>query len=325
MIMSRTPLRITFVGGGSDLPTYYRERGPGAVVSATINRYIYVVVNKKFDDRIRVSYSKTEIVDSVEEIEHPTVREALRLLDINGGVEIVSISDIPPTGTGLGSSSTFLVGLLNALHAYKGESASAKQLAEEAVKIEREILQEPGGKQDQYAAAYGGINLIEFHPDETVSVKPLITKEDYRSRLERSLLLLYTGISRKSTKIHREQSSSISQKMTTYSKMAKLAYSFYDGLCNGEIEELGKFLNENWILKKTLASGITTNSIEEQYRKGMSAGALGGKIVGAGGGGFLLLITPEERRAAVISASRPLREEPISMEYAGSRIMYVGE
>lgn len=325
MIMSRTPLRITFVGGGSDLPSFYRDNGPGAVVSATIDRYIYVIVNKKFDDKIRVSYSKTEIVEEVEEIEHPTVREALRLLNIDGGIEIVSISDIPSTGTGLGSSSTFLVGLLNALHAYKGEYASAKQLAEEAVLIEREILQEPGGKQDQYAAAYGGINLFEFYSDETVSVKPLITKEEYRSTLERSLLLLYTGMSRKSTNIHREQSISISKKVPVYKEMVNLAYRFYDDLISGDIDNLGKLLHENWKLKKTLASGISTTSIDEIYENTIGAGALGGKIVGAGGGGFLLLMTPEEKRAAVISASRPLREENVSMEYTGSRIMFVGE
>lgn len=323
--MSRTPLRITFVGGGTDLPSFYRNNGPGAAISATIDRYIYVIVNKKFDNKIRVSYSKTEIVSKVEEIEHPSVREALRLLNIDGGIEIVSISDIPSSGTGLGSSSTFLVGLLNALHAYKGEYASAKQLAEEAVLIEREILQEPGGKQDQYAAAYGGINLIEFYSDETVSVKPLITKEEYRENLEKHILLMYTGKSRKSTNIHKQQAVSSSDKLHSYQQMAELARLFYKEMCNGNISGLGQLLHENWILKRGLAEGITNSNIDKLYEQALKAGALGGKLVGAGGGGFMLFMAPVDKLEAVISATDPLKEVKVSLEYTGSRIMYVGE
>ncbi len=325
MFMSRTPLRITFVGGGTDLPSYYRTHGTGSIVSATINRYIYIVVNKKFDNKIRISYSKTEIVDRIDQIEHPSVREALRLLELDGGIEIVSISDIPSSGTGLGSSSTFLVGLLNALHAYKGEHVSNKQLAEEAVKIEREILQEPGGKQDQYAAAYGGINIMDFYSDETVSVNPIIMKEDYRSLLEKSILLLYTGKSRKSTEIHNRQSASADNKAEIYGKMANLAFRFRDSLCEGNINVLGEMLHENWKLKKQLAEGISSSSIDEIYEKGLKAGAIGGKIVGAGGGGFFLFLAPEDKRQSVISACSPMREERISFDYSGSRIMFVGE
>lgn len=325
MIMSRTPLRVTFVGGGTDIPSFYRDHGTGVSVSATINKYIYVIVNRKFDNKIRVSYSKTEIVNSLEELEHPSVREALRLLGINGGIEIVSISDIPSSGTGLGSSSTFIVGLLNALHAYKGEYASAKQLAEEAVRIERGILNEPGGKQDQYAAAYGGINLIKFFPDETVSVNPIITRDDNRIRLEKSLLLLYTGKSRKSTSIHKEQAVSVENKVKIYREMADLADLFHDHFVKGEIGELGILLDRNWKLKTKLASGITNQFIEEAYRKSIEAGALGGKIVGAGGGGFLLFIVPPENRAAVISACNPMKEVNVSVDYSGTRIIYVGE
>lgn len=325
MIMSRTPLRITFVGGGSDLPSFYRDNGPGAVISATINRYIYIIVNKKFDDKIRVSYSKTEIVDSIEEIEHPSVREAMRLLEIDGGIEIVSISDIPSSGTGLGSSSTFLVGLLNALHAYKGEYASAKQLAEEAVMIERTILQEPGGKQDQYAAAYGGINLMEFFQDETVNLTPVITKEEHRISLEQSLVLLYTGKSRKSTAIHRDQATSVPDKVAIYKEMADLAFEFRNSLVNGDLGKMGNLLDRNWKLKSKLAPGITNEHIDQIYSKSIKAGAFGGKIVGAGGGGFLLFIAPETSRASVIASCRPMREEKVSIDYGGSRILYVGE
>src|SRR3989304_64070 len=176
MIISRTPLRISFAGGGTDIPEYYRNNGGGAVVNAAIDKYVHIVVNKKFDDQVRVSYSQTEIVPSAEDVRHPLVREALKLLDIRKGIEIVSISDIPSHGTGLGSSSTFTVGLLNALHAWTGEHAPAKQLAEEAVQIERDIVRDPGGKQDQYIAAYGGLRFVEFHPDERVSVTPIIMR-----------------------------------------------------------------------------------------------------------------------------------------------------
>ena len=177
MIITRTPLRITFVGGGTDLPDFYSKHG-GSVVSAAINKYIYIIVNKKFDSKIRVSYSKTEIVDSVDEIRHPTVREALKLLDLDGGIEILSISDVPSQGTGLGSSSSFLVGLLNALHAYRSEYVSNETLAKEAVKIEREILKEAGGKQDQYMAAYGGIDLLQFLQNGEVRVNPIPLKTE---------------------------------------------------------------------------------------------------------------------------------------------------
>ncbi|MEM2705885.1 MAG: kinase, partial [Thermoplasmata archaeon] len=185
LIITKTPLRITFTGGGTDIPAYYRKYGPGAVVSATINKYIYVTVAKNFyRDEIRVSYSKTEnAIKNVDDIQHPTVRESLKLLDIKSGIQIISITEIPSRGTGLGSSSSFLVGLLNALHAWRGEAVPPKQIAEEAVKIEREILKEPGGKQDQYMAAFGGINLMEFFPDENVSVKPTLLKAEDRKML----------------------------------------------------------------------------------------------------------------------------------------------
>ena len=173
MIITKTPLRIGLVGGGTDIPEYYKNYG-GLLISAAINKYIYIIVNKKFDHKIRVSYSSTEIVDTVNEIKHPSVREAMKLLDIDGGIEILSVSDIPSTGTGLGSSSTFLVGLLNALHAYKSEFASREQLAEEAIKIERKILREPGGMQDQYMASFGGINMLKFNENDSVYVNPVL-------------------------------------------------------------------------------------------------------------------------------------------------------
>jgi D-glycero-alpha-D-manno-heptose-7-phosphate kinase len=324
MIMSRTPLRITFVGGGTDLPEYYRTHGPGAVVSAAIDKYIYVLVNKKFDHKIRVSYSHTEIVDQVDQIRHPSVREALKLLGIDGGIEIVSISDIPSQGTGLGSSSTFLVGLLNALHAYKGELASAGQLAQEAVKIEREILKEPGGKQDQYAAAYGGLNMIVFNRDESVEVKPLISNEDTRMKLDSHLLLLYTGKERSSATIHNSQRATVDRKLQNYDSMRELAYDLYRKLSANDYKSTGPVMHQNWILKKDLASGITWDFIDQSYDHAMKMGSTGGKLIGAGGGGFLMFFADPQLHDKIATALN-LRKVDFNIQYQGSSIIYVGD
>ncbi|MEM3333463.1 MAG: kinase, partial [Thermoplasmata archaeon] len=224
VITTRTPLRITFAGGGTDIPAYYRKYGPGAVVSATINKYIYVTVAKNFyRDEIRVSYSKTEnAIKNIDDIQHPTVRESLKLLDIKSGIQIISITEIPSRGTGLGSSSSFLVGLLNALHAWKGEAVPPKQIAEEAVKIEREILKEPGGKQDQYMAAFGGINLMEFFPDENVSIRKIDTNLDL---LNENLMMFFTGIERDGTSIHSVQRTLVDKNLEKYNSARDLAYN----------------------------------------------------------------------------------------------------
>ena len=324
MIISKTPLRITFVGGGSDLREYYSNYGRGAVLSAAINKYIYIVVNKKFDSDIRVSYSKTEIVHSVEQIEHPTVREALKFLRIEGGIEILSISDIPSGGTGLGSSSSFLVGLLNALHAWKGEYVSPHELAEEAVNIERIILNEPGGKQDQYMAAYGGIQKIDFYSDERVEVRPVISNSKALEEFEESLILLYTGIQRKSTTIHNDQRSSVMAKSANYEEMVKFADEAFIHLNDGNYKEIGRMIHRNWILKKSLSSGISNQYIDEWYNKAIGHGAIGGKIIGAGGGGFLLFMADQGKRNDIIECLSELRVEPFKFEPEGSRIIYVG-
>lgn len=324
MIMTKTPLRITFVGGGTDLPSFYRTYGPGAAVSSAINKYIYITVNKKFDGKIRASYSITEIVDRVDDIKHPTIREALRMLKIEGGIEIVSISDIPSEGTGLGSSSAFLVGLLNALHAWKGELASPRQLAEEAVKIEREILKEPGGKQDQYIAAYGGMQFMEFNKDESVVVKPIIMPEEKKRLLRENLILLYTGKHRKSTEISKSQIKDTGNKAESYKKMKELAVELYDSLSKGRIEDTGKLLHENWLLKKQLAQGISDESIDSMYKAAIDAGAEGGKLIGAGGGGFMLFYAKKEKQKKISEATK-LRSEPFEFEALGSRIIHVGE
>lgn len=325
MIMTRTPLRITFTGGGTDISSYYREHGPGAVVNAAINKYIYITVNKKFDNEIRVSYSKTEIVPHVSDIQHPTVREALRLLGIDGGIEIVSMSDIPSGGTGLGSSSSFLVGLLNALHAWKGEFAPPRQLAEEAVEIERNVLREPGGKQDEYIAAYGGLQFMEFNRDESVVVKPIIMAEEARDGLWRHLQMLYTGRQRASADLHKVQSAGTLPNLKSYDSMRDLANRLYGNLTNGDWRDTGRLMHENWMLKKKLAGGISDNTIDDWYSRALAAGAIGGKIMGAGGGGFLLLFTPPERHEAVRLALPELVEQEFEFEPQGSSIVYVGD
>ncbi len=324
MVTTRAPLRITFVGGGTDLPFYYEKRDYGAVVSAAINKYIYVTVNRKFDDDIRISYSKTEMVDGVERIEHPAVREALKLLDIDKGIEIVSISDIPSRGTGLGSSSTFVVALLHALHSFRGEFVNQDELAREAVKIEREILKEPGGKQDQYIAAYGGVNVMKFLNNGSVEVTPLISHDSNLRKIEDSLLLLYTGRERKSTEIHNDQINSSGNKMDVYDKMKGLTEETFRAVCDGDADILGKKMHENWMLKKSLSGKISDSWIDDLYSKAVRLGAKGGKVVGAGGGGFLLLVADKEKHEP-ISMELGLRKTDFKFSQSGSRVIFVGD
>ena len=326
MVISKTPLRITFVGGGTDLPSYYKSHGYGAVVSATINKYIYIIVNRRFDNEIRIKYSKTEIVNNIEDIAHPLFREALKLLNITKSIEINSISELPTDrgGVGLGSSSSFLVGLLNALHAWIGETASPEQLAKEAVHIEREVLKEPGGKQDQYLASYGGIRYLRFNSDESVETERIELSEENYEKLKSRLLLFYTGIQRSSGEIHKKQSVSVEDNIESYRKMVELADQVRKKLKEGEIDSLGKLLHENWILKERLANGISNDIIKEYYNKALFAGAEGGKLIGAGGGGFLLFFANPSKHDAIKQALN-LQEMKFDFESLGSRIIYTSE
>ena len=324
MVMTRAPLRITFVGGGTDLPFYYEKRDYGAVVSSAINKYIYVTVNRKFDSSIRISYSKTEIVDSVDRIEHPTIRESLRLLGIENGIEIVSISDIPSRGTGLGSSSTFLVALLHALHSYKGEFVSAEELAREAVRVEREILKEEGGKQDQYIAAYGGTNLMKFRNDGSVEMVNAVSHDSNLKRIEESLLLLYTNRERSSTEIHKDQIENSSERMNVYDEMKKLADGTLKAICDGDIDALGELMHRNWMMKRSLSSRISDKWIDEKYERAIKLCAKGGKLVGAGGGGFLLLVAEPEKHEN-IARELGLRKVDFKLSQSGSRVIFVGD
>jgi D-glycero-alpha-D-manno-heptose-7-phosphate kinase len=323
MIISRTPLRVSFSGGGTDLEDFYLVE-PGAVVSTAIKKYIYITVSQRFDNSIRVSYSKTEIVSRVDDIQHPIVREALKMVGIDSGIDIVSISDIP-AGTGLGSSSSFTVGLLNALYAYKGCFKTAEELAKDACRLEIDILGEPIGKQDQYIAAYGGLCYIQFNPDKSVFVNPLIPKKQVKELLEKRLLMCYIGNLRNARTILSEQKANTKNddKFLNLKKMRDFALTARECLLDGfNPNEFGQILHKGWLLKKELAGGISGTFIDQCYEKALNAGALGGKLLGAGGGGFLLLFCLPENMPAVKQALGDLRIFNVSLEPEGSKIVY---
>ena len=326
MIISRTPMRISLAGGGSDLSVYYRE-STGMVVSTAITMYIYITVNAKFDDKLRVSYSETEIVDSVDEIKHNIIREALKIVGIHGSIEVVYMGDIPlgSAGIGLGSSSSLAVGVLNALYAFKGMYVSAERLAREACRIEIDILGHPIGKQDQYAAAYGGFNAIRFNPDDSVFVNPVIWKRKLRERLQSKLIMFYTGIERISSAILEEQRNGIGDNRGHLRSLVEKAETMCQCFNSGDVECVGRLLHEGWLEKKRLAAPITNPTIDDYYDRAIDAGAAGGKILGAGGGGFMLFYCDEDRQDQVRKALSDLKETPVRFEPQGSRIIYVSD
>ena len=325
MIISRTPLRISFAGGGTDLRAFYgRERG--AVLSTAIDKYIYITVNRKFDSKVRASYSVTEIVDCATDLKHELIREALRLVGIAGGVEITSISDVPAQGTGLGSSSSYTVGLLNALYAYTGRLVGAERLADEACRIEIEICGKPIGKQDQYIAAYGGLQHIQFNPDESVFVDPIPCRREFREQLQSSLLMLYTGVTRSANAVLAEQrrnTETDGAAVEGLRQMRDLADQLRDSLCAGNLDGFGEVLHAGWMLKRTLAAGISSPAIDGWYDLARRHGAMGGKLLGAGGGGFLLLYAHPDRHAEIIDALQELRAIPFRFEPQGSKIIFI--
>lgn len=316
---------MSFVGGGSDLPVFYRKFG-GAVVSTAINQFVYITVNQKFDEKIRVSYSKTEEARSVERIKHPLVREAMKLLAIDGGVEITSVADIPGKGSGLGSSSSFTVGLLHALHAHAERYASAEQLAREACEIEIERCGEPIGKQDQFAAAFGGLNFIEFHPDDRVTVEPILCKRETLQQLQAHTLVFYTGITRSASEILKNQqrvTASERKKQDVLKKMVGLARDLRRELQQNRVASLGEIIHEGWLLKKSLTKGITTDVIDDWYAHARKAGAVGGKLLGAGTGGFLMFHASPDKHDAIARSLGGLRRMGFRFEPQGSRIIFV--
>lgn len=324
MIISRTPLRMSFVGGGSDLSSYYRKFG-GAVLSTAIDKYVYVNINKKFDDGIRLAYSKNEEVSSIDLIEHRLVKATLKAMSFSGGLEITTIADVPSRGTGLGSSSSFTVGLINALAAYRGRYVSAEELGRESCRMEIDLCGEPIGKQDQYAAAYGGLNLIEFCKDDTVQVTPLIISREDRELLFRRIIVFYTGITRSASAILKAQSDEVTsdeEKQKTLQKMVALTYSLRNELQASRLDSFGEALHENWILKKTLTNSISSDAIDRWYNLARQSGAIGGKVLGAGAGGFLMFYAPEHAHDAIRKSLSELKPVHFGFEPQGSRIIF---
>lgn len=321
MIISQTPLRVSFAGGGTDFAGFYRSHG-GAVISSAIDKYIYVIIKSRFDSKIRVGYTRTEMVDDIDEIEHELVRECLRLTGIREGIEIATMADIPSEGSGLGSSSTVTVGLLHAMYAYKGELVTAAKLAEEACRIEIDVLGKPIGKQDQYIAAYGGLRRIEFHEDETTCAAAVPILPDSWQRFSESLMLFYTGLTRSADTILTEQKSNIDDQTATLTAMKAQVYEVESCLLNHNMNKVGRILHAGWEMKKRLAGKISSGAIDELYERALDAGAIGGKVAGAGGGGFLLLFCPPDRQNAVRAALADLKELPFHLENDGSKVIF---
>lgn len=321
MIITQTPLRISFAGGGTDFAGFY-AKDEGCVVSTAIDKYIYVIVKERFDDMIRVGYSRTEMVSNVDDIEHELVRECLRKVGIEKGIEIATMADVPSEGSGLGSSSTVTVGLLNALYAFKGEIRPPEILAEEACDIEINILGKPIGKQDQYIAAYGGLRYIKFLRDGNVTVDSIVMEDFHRRQIQDNLMLFYTGVTRQASSVLTEQKQNIDLKMAVLGEMRDQANSLYKYLAASKVNKLGQTLSEGWELKKTLAAGISNGSIDQMYEKALKAGAVGGKVAGAGGGGFLLLFCPPAHQYRVRKALVSLKELPFRLERDGTKVIF---
>ena len=323
MIISRTPLRVSFAGGGSDLPGYYRECG-GAVLSTSIDKYVYLAVHRHFyPEETLLKYSRTERVNSYDDILHPIFRECLRMLDLHG-LDISSMADVP-AGTGLGSSSSFTVSLLNVLHAYRHEAVGAEYLASKACEIEIERLGDPIGKQDQYAAAYGGLNFIRFERDDSVVVEKIVMDPAAKSQLDRNLIMVYTGGTRSANAILAQQNKAMNDadKRAVMGQMVSLAFELKGVLEKNQIDDFGRILHDGWMLKQSVAGGISNKDISELYEMGLASGALGGKLLGAGGSGFLLFYVPEERQEAFRQKMVSNRELPFHFETTGSTIIHM--
>lgn len=328
MIISKTPLRASFFGGGSDFKEYFEKStlGYGQVLSAALDMHVYITVNKKFDDKIRVVYNGNELVDNVDELKHNIIREALKLTGVTKGIEVIYMADIPlsTAGIGLASSSALAVGVLNALHAYKGEYVTQEVLAKEACHIEIDLLGQRIGIQDQYAVSFGGFKRYRFLRDDTVDIVPLIISNDKRKSLYNNIMLFYTGITRDSSKILSEQSDNIENKRDMFDDFVRTVDKVYKELNDGNIDIVGSELNRTWQIKKSLSTGISNNLIDNMYNAAISVGAIGGKILGAGGGGFMLLYVKDENKANVRAALKEYREVPFRVDSEGSRIIFVG-
>ena len=324
MIITRTPFRVSFAGGGSDLPSFYSKE-TGTVLTTAINKYMYLTVKERFGNTFRVSYSQTELRDRAEEIQHPIVRASLASTGITRGLEIVSIADLPAQ-SGMGSSSSFTVGLLGALHALKGHVVSADQLAREACEIEINRLQEPIGKQDQYIAAYGGLQVIRFMPDGSVFVDPVICSTGVKRELNRRLMLFFTGGTRESRQVLARQNANTDSNLPAIRRLCAIACEMREVLTVGrDLNVFGRLLREAWQVKKTLEKTISNPYIDEYYERALDAGALGGKLLGAGSGGFILFYCEPHYQEPLRHALSDLTEIPIGFDPQGMKVIYVGE
>ena len=320
MIITQTPLRIGLLGGGTDLPEYYREHG-GRVLNCALDKYVYVIVKQRFDDDIYVNYSKKEIVSRVEDLEHELVREAMAMTGVASGVEITTLSDIPSAGSGLGSSSAVTVGLLHALFVYQGRQVSAEELAELACTIEIERCGKPIGKQDQYIAALGGIRDIRFGPGDRVVAEEVGLSSEQRRALQQQIMLFYTGVTRSADAILHEQRANVAVKRCQLDRMRDLAGAAVQHLRDGDIDGVGTALRQGWEAKRTLASGVSSDGIDRAVARALDAGASGAKVTGAGGGGFLLVLCPMERQGTVRRSLAEMRELPVKLDRLGSRVV----
>ncbi len=320
MIITQTPLRIGLVGGGTDIPSYYREHG-GRVLNCAIDKYVYVIVKQRFDDDIYVNYSRKEIVSSVDDLEHELVREAMLMTGVCRGVEITMLADIPSSGSGLGSSSSVTVGLLSALLAYRGRQLDGAELAELACTIEIERCGKPIGKQDQYIAALGGMRDIRFGPGEKVEAEELVLAPSERRSLQQQVMLFYTGTTRNANTILSEQTANVGSTLDHLHQLRDLAAAAVEQLRCGDIDFLGPALRAGWETKRRLASGVSNESIDSAVGRALAAGASGAKITGAGGGGFLLAICPIECQQAVRESLSDMRELPIKFDTLGTRVV----
>jgi len=324
MIISQTPYRVSFAGGGTDLPAFYRQEY-GAVLSIAVDKHMYVTVSPRFEPSTRVAYTRTEIADSVADIQHELAREALKLTGLGRHLEITTVGDVP-AGTGMGSSSSLTVGLLLALYAYKGQMVSAKNLAEQACRIEIELLGKPIGKQDQYAAAFGGMNYIRFNPDGSVDVEPVPATPETMQELQKRMLLLYTQQQRDANAILQRQSDGTKDRMPILRAMRDLAQEMRLALGGGGgLDEFGRLLHEGWQLKRSLGFGISVDLVDAWYEQARKLGAQGGKLLGAGGGGFLLLFAPPERHNMIRDALGHPRELTFGIDRRGGRVIFISD
>ena len=327
MIIARSPLRVTLGGGGTDLPSYYEQHG-GFLIAAAIDKYVYITLHETFVPDLIVKYSELERVAEASKLKHPIIREAFALVGVGGqSLELTAMADIP-AGTGLGSSGSFTTALLKALHAHKKNLVHPAELAAQACEVEMDRLKEPIGKQDQYIAAFGGLKCIQFNPDETVYVDPIICRFETKRRLEESLLLLYTGKTRSADTILREQARRTASDDGTAAcarKLSELARDLRRALCENRSDIVGELMHNAWETKKQMAPGISSEQIDLWYDRARAQGAIGGKILGAGGGGFLLLYAPLIHQERIIRALPELRRVPFRFEPQGSKIIYVEE